>query len=128
MCKECKNVRRQQASNENENKYLGRACSAAKRQAAKRDIEFSIDAELLHELWRKQGGRCALSGLIMTHHRDGQGRKDFNASIDRINGAIGYTSTNVQLACLRANLMRSTLSGTEFNWWVRTISDHLTAR
>jgi hypothetical protein len=33
---------------------------------------------------------------------------------------------NVQLTCLRANLMRSTLTSTEFNWWIRTISDHMT--
>ena len=128
MCKVCKALRAQATSNEGQDKYLARLCSQAKRASAKRDLEFEIDAIHLEELWRNQEGRCALSGVIMTHHRDGSGRKDFNASIDRINGAIGYVQTNVQLTCLRANLMRSTLSGTEFNWWIRTISDHLTAR
>lgn len=127
MCKDCKIIRSQTASNENQNRYLGRLCATAKRQSVKRDLEFEIDNQHLEELWRKQVGRCALSGVIMTHHRDGEGRKDFNASIDRINNSIGYISTNVQLTCLRANLMRSTLTGTEFNWWIRTISDHLTA-
>ena len=125
-CKECKLTRAQQASNENQNRYLGRLCAQAKRQARRRNLEFNVVPGHLEDLWRKQAGRCALSGIIMTHHRDGLGTKDFNASIDRINGAIGYTNNNVQLACLRANLMRSTLSGTEFNWWVRTISDHMT--
>ena len=128
MCKDCKVARRQQASNKNQNKYLGRLRTEAKRHARRRAIEFDLKAGHLEELWRKQVGRCALSGAIMTHHRDGQGHKDCNASIDRINSALGYVAGNVQLTCLRANLMRSTLTLTEFNWWIRTISDHLTAR
>ena len=35
----------------------------------------------------------------MTYHKDGAGKKDLNASIDRINPDIEYLVTNIQLVC-----------------------------
>lgn len=59
----------------------------------------------------------------MTHHIDGNGHKEFNASIDRINVDRGYTPQNVQLVAYRINIMRHTLSMDMFWWWVKNIHD-----
>lgn len=86
--------------------------------------EFSIPEEYLQTLWEESDGRCALSGIHMTHHTDGSGRKDLNASVDRIDVDKGYVPGNVQLVCDRVNTMRNVLSVSEFYWWIKTIHDH----
>jgi len=75
-------------------------------------------------LWYKQEGRCALSGVHLTHHVDGRGVKEFNASVDRINNDVHYEPQNVQLVAYRINIMRHTLSEDMFWWWVKTIHDN----
>jgi len=82
---------------------------------------FNINEEDVIKLWEKQKGQCALSGVFLTHHRDGQGAKEHNASIDRINPTKGYEPKNVQLVALRVNVMKSTLGEDMFYWWVKTI-------
>ena len=59
----------------------------------------------------------------MTHHVDGRGTKEFNASIDRINPDLGYAPQNIQLVAYRVNIMRHTLSVDMFWWWVKNIHD-----
>ena len=59
----------------------------------------------------------------MTHHVDGRGAKEFNASIDRVNPDKGYTPQNIQLVAYRVNIMRHTLSMDMFWWWVKNIHD-----
>jgi hypothetical protein len=86
--------------------------------------EFAIPEGYLQTLWIESDGRCALSGVHMTHHTDGSGRKDLNASVDRIDVERGYVPGNVQLVCHRVNTMRHTLSVSEFYWWIKTIHNH----
>jgi hypothetical protein len=88
-----------------------------------RDLAWDITSEDLTKLWEKQGGKCALSGVYLTHHKDGSGTKEYNASIDRISGEKGYTVQNTQLVCYRINIMKHTLSEDLFYWWVKTIND-----
>lgn len=65
----------------------------------------------------------------MTHQRDGaygDGKKrDFNASIDRINPAGPYCLDNVQLVASRVNTMKHTLSQDMFLWWIKTIYEKM---
>lgn len=88
-----------------------------------RDLLWDITSEDLTKMWEKQGGKCALSGVYLTHHKDGSGAKEYNASIDRISGEKGYTVQNTQLVCYRINIMKHTLSEDLFYWWVKTIND-----
>jgi hypothetical protein len=64
----------------------------------------------------------------MTHQRGGKSadgkKRDFNASIDRIDPAGGYTPINVQLVSTRVNTMKHTLTEDMFRWWIRTIYEH----
>ena len=86
--------------------------------------EWNLTPEELVEIWVEQGGRCALSGVALTHHLDGSGTNEFNASIDRINNEEGYSKINVRLVAYRINIMRHTLSTDMFWWWVKTVHDH----
>lgn len=90
----------------------------------KQGIEWEITSEDLADLWEQQGGRCAISNLIMTHHRDGSGNKAFNASIDRINPEVGYLKQNVQLVCYTVNILKHNLSPDEFFFWIKSIYEH----
>ena len=86
--------------------------------------EWNLTPEELVEIWVEQGGRCAISGVVLTHHLDGSGTKEFNASIDRINNEEGYSKINVRLVAYRINIMRHTLSTDMFWLWVKTVHDH----
>ena len=88
-----------------------------------RKLDWQITAQDLVKMWEKQNGKCALSGVYLTHHKDGSGAKEYNASIDRISGEKGYTVQNTQLVCYRINLMKHTLSEDLFYWWIKTIND-----
>lgn len=83
--------------------------------------DWNIELQDLINLWDSQEGRCALSGVYMTHHKDGLGVKEFNASIDRISPKSGYIVGNVQLVAYRVNIMKHTLSEDLFFWWVKNI-------
>lgn len=97
--------------------------SSVKKGRRGKEIVWDITPEDVIRLWEKQDGRCALSGVYLTHHKDGSGYKDHNASIDRISGEEGYTYQNTQLVCFRINLMKHTLSEDLFYWWIKTIND-----
>jgi len=84
-----------------------------------------LTTEDVVDLWEMQDGKCALSGVLMTHQRDGtygdRKKKEFNASIDRINPQGPYVRENVQLLAARVNTMKHTLGEDMFMWWVRNI-------
>jgi hypothetical protein len=90
----------------------------------RRITEYEITVDQLAELWELQDGRCAISGVVLTHHNDGTGIKDFNASIDRIDSTLGYVPGNVQLVAYRANVLKQSLSADMLYWWVKTIYQH----
>jgi len=99
-----------------------------KSQRLKQDIEYGITTEDVIDMWEMQGGKCALSGMLMTHQRDGtygdRKKKEFNASIDRINPQGPYVRENVQLVAARVNTMKHTLGEDMFMWWVKNIYEH----
>ncbi len=88
-----------------------------------RNLDWKITLDDLIALWEKQEGRCAISGIFLTHHKDGTGHKEYNVSIDRITSTRGYTPQNTQLVCYRANLLKSNLPEDMFYWWVKTINN-----
>lgn len=126
-CNACKQRRHQQRVSDNPEAYLRtlhtKAKSAVKRGIRADHVEWHLTPEDLIELWEKQQGRCAISGLILTHHKDGTGHKEYNASIDRISNEGSYTPDNIRLVCYRVNILRHALSEDMFYWWVKTIHD-----
>jgi len=63
------------------------------------DREHNIGLEFVIKLHKQQDGKCALSGLNMSHQRDDL----FAISIDRIDSKFGHIEENIQLVCSGLN-------------------------
>jgi hypothetical protein len=81
-----------------------------KRNAKVRNIPFSVTAVELWELFVKQRGMCALSGLPIEINIRGKN----TASLDRIDSLMGYTLENVQWVHKDINLMKMDFSQDRF--------------
>ena len=66
-------------------------------------VEEGLDAWFLMELFEKQKGKCYYSGVEMNQ----EGLRLSNASLDRVDSAIGYTKDNVVLVCMGINFMKN---------------------
>jgi hypothetical protein len=86
----------------------------------KQHLAFNIDLAYLLELYNKQDGLCALSGVNMTYTA-GNGRTNTNISIDRIDSAVGYSRGNVQFVCDLVNRMKQDLPEEDLFMWCRRI-------
>ena len=126
-CRTCKMRKHEQTCSLSHQAFLaslhGKAKSSVKNGNRAEHIDFTITIQDLVDLWLAQKGRCVVSGVFLTHHKDGSGNKEFNASIDRISNKRGYSPENVRLVCYRVNMMRSVLPEDMFYWWVKTIHD-----
>jgi hypothetical protein len=112
--------------------YLQVLNTQLKSQRLKQGIQYDLTKEDVVDLWETQNGKCALSGVLMTHQRDGtygdRKKKEFNASIDRINPNGPYVRQNVQLVANRINTMKHTLSQDMFMWWIKNIHEHFDSK
>ena len=72
--------------------------------------DHNIDFEYLYELWVKQEGRCAYSGLPLSL----EANQLETLSLDRINSKIGYQKGNVQLVCSMVNRMKQEFCESDF--------------
>jgi DNA-directed RNA polymerase subunit RPC12/RpoP len=75
--------------------------------AAARGYEFALTVENVSEMWDKQGGRCAISGIEMC-------KRPRTWSLDRKDNSLGYTMDNVWLVEKRLNIMRNVFDVDEF--------------
>lgn len=86
--------------------------------------DFELSRKWFEKQWKKQKGRCAVSGVKLSRKRgkgagnlfgrDGLGTK---VSIDRIECSIGYTRKNSRLVAVAVNLMRHNMTDERFLWW-----------
>lgn len=81
-----------------------------RRNAEKRNIPFSLTIEDLDEILVKQDFKCAYTGRKI----DAKTRKQYTASVDRIDSSSGYTKDNSQMVCVHANIAKWKLSEEEF--------------
>lgn len=66
--------------------------------------DFNISLDYVCDLWEKQGGKCAITGIDMTYrYHDPKA-----ASIDRIDSSLGHIEGNIQLICQGVNRMKNT--------------------
>lgn len=87
--------------------------------AADRNLYWSLTIEDLDALWRKQNGKCALSGVALDN-----GYATETVSIDRIDSKKGYVIDNVQLVHKDLNLMKRAMDNDLFISWCRLIAQH----
>jgi hypothetical protein len=81
--------------------------------------EIEISKWYLEEIYQKQKGKCALSGVDLEFKRGGTywGGKWCNpnsCTIDRINSNLGYVRGNVQLVTWEVNATKSHLQNQDF--------------
>ena len=123
-CSTCRYTARRKAASATPQNFLTRSFGQLKHARMKKEKSkkgWEITLEDVLELWELQKGRCALTGLFMTFHKDGSGRRDLNVSIDRIDPDVEYLVTNIQLVCLRVNTIKHTLKEDELYWWCKNI-------
>ena len=70
--------------------------------------------EDLWDLFVKQNGRCALSGIDIRFNKIGEKHTTQTASVDRINSEYGYIINNVRWVHKTVNNMKWELSDDEF--------------
>jgi hypothetical protein len=88
-----------------------------------RVIPFEITIEQVWELFQKQKGKCALSGVeIHFPEKSTRYGGDCTASLDRIDSSKGYTIDNVQWVHKIVNLMKMNLPQDEFIKWCKLIA------
>lgn len=93
--------------------------------ACKRKLHlgFNVDCDYLNELYYKQNGKCAITGVVMTYLA-GHGRTKTNISLDRIDSNKGYVKGNVHLVCDLINTMKSNMPLGEFYNWCKLVVDN----
>ena len=68
------------------------------------NIDYSITAQDLIDMYQKQNKRCKLSNIKMEIQNH---NKKITPSVDRINPKCGYTLDNIQLVCWIVTVMKS---------------------
>lgn len=84
----------------------------------RRVLPLEITIEDLWVLWEKQGGLCAISGVELRLWP----LSKKTASVDRIDGTLGYIDGNVQWVHKTVNMMKRRMSDDELVEWCRVIS------
>lgn len=84
----------------------GQRFSQIKWGASSRNIEFAVTIQHIWSIWEQQNGRCVYTGRKLTHGLD--------ASLDRIDSALGYVVGNVQWVHKTINKMKWELSDGDF--------------
>lgn len=90
--------------------FSGKTISAWKHSAKRRGHKWDVSNKNLEQMYDKQKGICALSGIKM----EGKPKSKFRPSIDRKDSRKGYTVNNVQFVCSVINVMKNKLLDREF--------------
>ncbi len=103
----------------------------ARRRSVEFGLEFSLNLELLKELWGRQQGICPYTGWkMLIPESSGEyigGRWKLRpqcASLDRIDPKKGYVSGNVQFVCYMANCAKNRFSHDEMIVFCKAIATH----
>jgi len=79
----------------------------AQSRAGTRHREFNLSLDWLCDLYERQGGLCAVTGLPLDISpqvdEETKWRRPFRPSIDRIDSRRGYTADNIRIVCAAAN-------------------------
>lgn len=92
--------------------------------AKKRNIEFSISIEDAWNKFEEQGGRCAISGVLLEFYVRRKDKSSKTASLDRIDSSKGYILDNIQWIHKDINIMKLDYSMEEFIEWCKIITEN----
>ena len=105
---------------------LGTVWKGIRNNAKVRGCQFEIDIEYCWNLFNKQNGRCALSGIeiyLPQTFLEFKAKKG-TASLDRIDSLKGYTKENVQWIHKDINIMKQDFDQNHFIQMCKEISKH----
>ena len=110
QCKPCRTQYRHNKQRSLEG-YLARKVSQLKSARRKQGVQFDLTLKDCVQLYREQGGVCAMTGLVLYYGQPAADDKwlSQNISIDRIDPDGAYCKDNVQLICASINFMRGRL-------------------
>lgn len=110
--------------------HIKHNCSPCRRGRNRGNIEFTITIEEMWELFVKQEGKCALTGIdlvLYCSHIPVTDKKYYSyitASLDRIDSNKGYTLENVQWVHKWINIMKNTLNNEQFIYLCNLVSNN----
>jgi hypothetical protein len=100
----------------------GRLKSIFANVTERRHKGLDISLQDLRDLWEKQKGLCAYSGVPMMWD---DSNRYATVSIDRIDSSKGYVRGNIAFCCAIVNVMKNKMPVEHFLWWCRNISSTL---
>lgn len=112
---------------------VGQVCGTLmtylRRKAKERGLSFQVTKQDLWELFLRQDGKCALSGVPITlttvvNAQNNLDKTQMSASLDRIDNSKGYTIDNVQWIHKILNAMRRQYSVEEYVHWCTLVANH----
>lgn len=114
ICKTCE-LRHLEISNRIIHEIPNRFWDKLINNSCRRNIDFKLTKEEAFDVYLKQKGKCALTGidLYFTKLRTNFNRYT-NASIDRINSDLSYSADNIQWVEKRINMMKQKYEQSEF--------------
>jgi hypothetical protein len=83
-----------------------------------------LTKDYLIDLYKRQNGLCALSGVPMTFKREKGTILNTNISIDRIIAGGPYNPENTQLVCVALNKFRINTTVEEYINWCRKVTEY----
>ncbi|WP_428516348.1 hypothetical protein [Roseovarius sp.] len=87
----------------------------AKQRSVDRGMDFDLTTDEVLNLYHRQGGRCAVSGIKFSAEPAKNGRTNpFRPSLDRIDNNRGYTLDNVRIVLWGVNLARADFRDSEY--------------
>jgi hypothetical protein len=82
----------------------------------------------LRDQWESQGGRCALTGIVLENPPTTGTRESdatpWRASLDRIDHGLGYELGNIRWLCVMANYCRHRFSDDDVRAFARALIEH----
>ena len=93
------------------------------RRVSEKHRSDSLTVQDLQDIYKKQNGLCALTGVPLTCILVRGIKTTTNASLDRINPKSGYTKDNIQLVCVAINRLRCDMSVNEFYEWCKRVTN-----
>ena len=108
--------------------FLSRTISKTRYDAiTRRNLPFNITTDDIVNLYIRQQGKCALTGLPLEFTRGGKFMNNANpnsCTMDRIDNKKGYELDNIQLTSWRANCYRGVIPLDEFKEFCKSVANH----
>lgn len=124
ICIECsQSMRKNSYLNRSIEKYLFSTYYRCSRRERIRGGICDFDKTYLLELYNKQKGKCAITGIDMTYEA-GSGKKYNTISLDRIDSSKGYVKDNIQFVCYMVNVMKLNQSMEDFLFLCKQVVEY----